>query len=120
MNKLPDAGNVSEWERLMLQWEVAHTNYQAVLDAYSVLGNLEGHSEERDVAEKKALAELKAIKKKIDHLITETSLRRKPSANFLVVGVIAQDTAGSVTATNYPKTRDATEGDLKVKSQRRK
>jgi hypothetical protein len=120
MNKLPDAGNVSEWQRLMLQWEVAHTNYQAVLDAYRVLGNLEGHSKERDIAEQKALTELKAIKEKIDHLIRETSLRRKPSADFLVVGVLAQDTAGSVAATNYPKNRGATEGHLKVKSQRRK
>jgi hypothetical protein len=120
MNKLPDKGNVSEWHRLMLQWEIALTSYQAAQDAYGVLGNLEGYSEEREAAEQQALAELKAIKQKIDLVIKENSLRRKPNADFLVVGLIEKAADGSSKVSEYTSTRAPADDKLKIKPRRGK
>ena len=120
MNKLPDKGNVPEWHRLMLQWEIALTSYQAAQDAYGVLGNLEGYREERKAAEQQALAELKAIKQKIDLVIKENSLRRKPSADFLVVGLIEKAADGYSKVSEYTNTWAPADDELKIKPRRGK
>jgi hypothetical protein len=83
-------GSAEAWQRLMLQWEAAHTNYRAVLEAYAALSNVENYSQEREAAEKRALEELRNIKRKIDELIAASSLRRRPGPDSLRVAILEQ------------------------------
>ena len=91
MSKAYEKNAVSAWQRLMLQWDAANTSYKAALDAFAVLGEFENHEEEREVAEKKALNELREIKEKANRLIKESAGRRKPEAGSIVFGTLAHE-----------------------------
>ncbi len=75
----------------MLRWDAANTSYKAALDAFTVLGEIENHEEEREAAEKKALNELREIKEKINRLIKESVGQRKPEAGSIVFGTLAHE-----------------------------
>ena len=91
MSKSSEENSVSTWQRLMLQWDAAHTSYKTALEAFAALGELENHEEEREAAEKTALNQLREIKEKINRLIKECGSRRKPEAGSIVFGMIERE-----------------------------
>lgn len=84
-----DPGGASKrWDRLMAQWDSAHTAYVAAAKARRNAARSGAETDRFDSAAEEALRDLAKLKQDIDNLVRKAQSGRTPPQDSLKLGVI--------------------------------